>query len=244
MATEIVIQKGKKISKNPIVIEGFPSKGFVSTIATRYMIDELDMDLIGCIESDKISSVAVIHDAKPMRPIRIYSKDNILVIFSELIIPVQYIPEFSNALTNWFKEINPSKVVLLAGISGRLTEKEHDIIGIANTPELNKRLKELDVTKIEEGMLTGISSDLLLYCVETSIPTISLMAETRHVPDPLASASLLKVLDKLLDLGIDTKKLVEEGKKIEEMFKEITEQLKRGKDGHREMMEAYPSMYG
>lgn len=243
MTTKIVIQEGKKIPEGSIVIEGFPSKGFVSTIAARYMIDELGMEVIGCIESDKLRSVAVIHDAAPMRPIRIYSKDNIIVIFSELIIPVSYVPEFSNALINWLRGINPSKVVLLAGISGRVTDKEHEILGIANTHELNEKLEELDVTKIEEGILTGISSDLLLYCVENNVPTISLMAETEYVPDPLASASMLNILNKLLDLGIDTRRLINEGKRIEKMFKEITEQLKRGKSGYREM-EEYSPMYG
>ena len=243
MTTKIVIHKGKKIPKNAVVIEGFPSKGFVSTIAARYMIDELRMEVIGCIESDKLRSVAVIHDSMPMRPIRIYSDGEIIVIFSEVMIPVPYVQEFSEALTDWLKEINPSKVVLLAGISGRETEKEHDILGIANTSELNKKLKKVNVTMIEEGMLTGISSELLLYCAENNIPSISLMAETEHTPDPMASASMLEILDKLLELGINTKRLINEGKKIEKMFKEVTGQLKRGKESYKGM-EEYSPMYG
>lgn len=243
MTTKIVIHEGKKIPKNAIVIEGFPSKGFVSTIAARYMIDELGMKVIGCIESDKLRSVAVIHDSTPMRPIRIYSDGEIIVIFSEVMIPVPYVQEFSEALTSWLKEIKPSKVVLLAGISGRETDKEHDILGIANTSELNKKLEKMDVTKIEEGMLTGISSELLLYCMENNIPSVSLMAETERTPDPMASASMIEILDKLLELGIDTKRLIDEGKKIEETFNEVTEQFKRGKEGYREM-DDYSPMYG
>lgn len=243
MTTKIVIHEGKKIPKNAIVIEGFPSKGFVSTIAARYMIDELGMKVIGCIESDKLRSVAVIHDSTPMRPIRIYSDGEIIVIFSEVMIPVPYVQEFSEALTSWLKEIKPSKVVLLAGISGRETDKEHDILGIANTSELNKKLEKMDVTKIEEGMLTGISSELLLYCMENNIPSVSLMAETERTPDPMASASMIEILDKLLELGIDTKRLIDEGKKIEETFNEVTEQFKRGKEGYKGM-DDYSPMYG
>jgi uncharacterized protein len=242
MTTQIVLKKGKEVPKNAIVIEGFPSKGFVSTIAARYMIDELGMEDIGFIESDRVRSVAVIHNAVPMRPIRIYAKGNIVVFLSEIIIPIQHGAEFSNALTAWIGKIAPNRVVLLAGITGKGTEKDHEIFGIANTDELNWKLEELKIKKVEEGMLTGISSDLLLYCVENQIPSISLMTETKNLPDPLAAASMLAILSKLIDLKIDTKRLIEEGKKIEEMFKEIMEQTKRGKEGHKEM-EDYSPMY-
>lgn len=243
MTTEIIISKGCSIPKSPIVIEGFPSKGFVSTIAAKYIIDEMQMEPIGYITSDKLRSVAVIHDSKPMRPIRIYAKDNIIVILSELIIPINHVPEFSNAIIKWLREIDPQKVILLAGISGKDTEKEHEIFGISNLPEITERLAHLNVNGVEEGMLTGISSDLLLYCIENDIPSISLMAETKNLPDPLASASMLRILDQILDLGVDCRRLIEEGKRIEEMFKEVGEQMKRGKDGYKQM-EDFSHMYG
>lgn len=243
MTTQVVIRKKNKMPEKPVIIEGFPSKGFVSTIAARYIIDELGMEPVGFIESDKLRSVAVIHDSKPMRPIRIYVKDDLVVIFSELIIPIQHVPEFSNAVTEWFRRINPDKVVLLAGIPGKDTEKEHEIFALSNTKELKDRIAKMKVNGVEEGMLTGISSDLLLYCIENNIPSLSLMAETKNLPDPLAAASMLDILIKMLDLKMDLKRLVAEGEKIEAMFNEITHQMKRGKEGYK-AMENYSPMYG
>lgn len=239
--TKIVLTK--KIPKNPIVIEGFPSKGFVSTIATKHMIDELGMEVHGYIESDKVNSITVVHQYTPMRPIRIYAKDNLVLIFSELIVPFQHVREFSRALMEWFEKIKPKQVILLAGISGLTTEKEHEIMGISTNPELDKKLEELKVRKIEEGMLTGISSELLLGCIEKKIPALSLMAETHYTPDPLAAASMVKILNSLLGMKIDTKNLIEEGHKIEEMYKEISEQIKHGKNGYEAIKEFQP-MYG
>ncbi len=129
MATKIVITG--EIPKKPIVIEGFPSKGFVSTIATRYMIDELGMKVVGHVVSDKLKSIAIVHNAEPLYPVRIYSKDDIVLIFSEVIIPVKQIHEISTAISEWFAEIKPKEVILLAGISGKVTEKEHEILGLA-----------------------------------------------------------------------------------------------------------------
>jgi uncharacterized protein len=242
MATSIVIYKGKTIPQNPVVIEGFPSKGFVSTIAARYMIDELKMDLIGHIDSDKIKSVAVIHGSTPMRPIRLYAKDNLIVIFSEIIIPIAHTGDFSNAVNKWIDLIRPSLVVLLAGITGKESDKTHEIFGVATSQELNDTLAGIGVNKVEEGMLTGISSDMLLYCMDNAIPCISLMAETKVLPDPLAAASMLEILRKRLNMSISTQKLIEEGQKIEGMMKDISAQMQRGKEGAKEM-DGYSPMY-
>ncbi len=240
MTTTIEI-KGE-IPENPIIIEGFPSKGFVSTIATKYMIDELGMEDIGYVKSDKIQSVAVVHESKPMHPIRIYRKDNILLIFSEIPIPYPLIKEFTDAFDDWFKNIRPEKVVLLAGISGKDTEKEHEIFGLTTNPEMKETMEEMDIEMIEEGILAGISSDMMLNCVEAEIPVISFMVETEYTPDPLGAASLLRIICKFLDVDIDVDNLVKKGKEIEDEFKKITSELKKGKLVHKEIDE-YSPMY-
>ena len=240
MAVDIKLKKD--IPENPTIIEGFPSKGFISTIATKYMIDDLDMEEIGYVRSDKIRSLAVVHRARAMHPIRIYAKGNVVLIFSEITIPIMDVGEFVDAFREWFLKIRPEKVILLAGISGKGTEKEHEIFGVATTPELNELIEKLSVNKIDEGMLAGISSDMLLNCMDDEIPAISLMAETEYTPDPLGAASMLKILDKILNLGIDIDKLVKRGREIEEEIKNITEQLKKGKTKHREM-DGFSPMY-
>jgi predicted ATP-grasp superfamily ATP-dependent carboligase len=92
-------------------------------------------------------------------------------------------------------------------------------------------------------MLTGVSSDLLLFCVEKDMKVTSLMVETHYTPDPLGSATLLRILSELLDLKIDTKKLVEKGQEVERMFHEINEQMKKGADDTKQMCESYSPMY-
>ena len=242
MATKVMITG--KIPKNPVVIEGFPSKGFVSTIATRYMIDELDMKVVGHVVSDKLKSIAIIHNSEPMYPVRIYAKDDMVLVFSEVIIPIKQIHEISTALSEWFSEIKPREVILLAGISGKVTEKEHDILGLATNKELRGKLRDIGVTSVEEGMLSGISSDLILFCFDNKIPTISLMAETEYTPDPMAAVSMLKVISKLLGLDINTDRITKEGKEIEAVFKRATDEMKRSKENQAEMDDLSPPMYG
>ncbi len=239
MVSEIILLK--EVPKNPIVIEGFPSSGLVGTIAARHMVEELDMDVIGYLESDKIPNVAIIHEFKPIHPIQIYSKGNLVLMSSELIMPFFFIAKISKCIRNWFDEISPSEIISLAGMSGiEEAKKEHRIFGIATSPKFKKKLDDLNVKMVREGILTGISSDLLFYCIEHNIPALSLMAETHNILDHVAAASLLKVLNGILDLNIETDNLIRDGEKVQEEIKKLSKQLKKERDRYREIEEFSP----
>lgn len=241
MATKIVTHG--KIPVNPRVIEAFPSNGFVSTIAGQRIIEGLSMKLVGHIESDTIQGICVIHDSKPLKPTRIYAKDDLVIVYSEVIIPLEHVSEFSNALCDWFAKIKPREVFLLAGISGVDAREEHEILAIATTNKLEKKLTESKATIIADGMITGISADILMYCAGKKIPCVSLVTETHFIPDPMAAASMLKILNKLLNLSVDTEELLEVGEQIENKVKKITEHIKRSREKYMKM-EGFSPMYG
>ena len=60
-----------KKPKNPTIVLGFPSMGLVSTIATKFLIDHLDVEEIGHIESEHIVPLTAIHKGKVVNPITI-----------------------------------------------------------------------------------------------------------------------------------------------------------------------------
>ncbi len=251
-SSRIVLKK--KVNKNVTVIEGFPGIGFVGTIAARYIVEELGMELVGHLESDKIPSVVIVHNSVPCSPIRIYAKDDLVVILSELIIPHQFTYELSKILVKWFKEIEAKEVVSMAGTSSEsaplkiiqgqpLKTARRTVSGITTSAELNNKLTELGVKIITEGTLAGTSSNVLLNCIEHDIPAAILMVEANFVPDPLAAAPVLEVLNKHLKLGVNVKKLIEHGKKVEGQFKLIFEQLEKEKRKNKDMTMPSP-MYG
>jgi uncharacterized protein len=232
-----------KLPQNPVVIEGFPSKGFVSTIAANYMIRELKMELVGYIDSEETCSMAIIRDSKPLRPIRIYAKDNLIMIYSEIMVPLNMVSKISTLVNSWLDEIKPSTVVLMAGITGAETSKGHEIMGVASTPELARALESSKVRLIQDGVLTGVSSNILLHCIDGKIPTVALMVETEYSPDALAAVSMLDILNKLLKVRMNVDSLRHTGREIEEEFKNILHQMRKGREGHVKMEGNCP-MYG
>jgi uncharacterized protein len=92
-------------------------------------------------------------------------------------------------------------------------------------------------------MITGVSADLLMHCMRENIPCVSLVTETHFVPDPMAAASMITILNNLLNLKISADELVAVGRDIESNVAQITEHMKRGKEKYRKM-EGFSPMYG
>ena len=220
---------------NPILIEAFPSRGYVSTLAANHLIKQLGMELVGNIESDKLLAIAVVHDSKPMHPIRIYAKDDMVLIFSELMIPFNLVPEFTDSISDWLKELKPKSAVLLASVPGVETEKEHEILAVSTDDAMRGKLSSLGVKEMGEGVLTGMSSSLMIKCCGFNIPATSLMVETNYIPDVLAAASLLRILSGLLSLNVNVDELVKTGEEIERKFKDTMEQFKKGQQDYKEI---------
>jgi uncharacterized protein len=225
----------EELPKKPIVVEAFPSKGYVSSIAAFYLIKEAGFKQIGSIKASGLENFVVVHEGEVMRPIRIYAKDNIILVFSEIIILPSLVAEFTEKFSGWLREINASQVVLLASILGVEVEDEHKIFGLATTKDLKDKLKDIGVEELKEGVLTGLSSTLALNCNEEGIPSISLLVETPYIPDALAAASLLEILSKLLKIDVDVGRLRETGKQFEEKFQNMVKQLNKSQQDYHDL---------
>jgi len=217
----------EKIPKNAVIIEAFPSKGYVSSIASSYLIKEAGFRQIGSVECAELANFVVVHDGEIQRPIRFYGKDDIVIIFSEIIIPPALVEEFVEEFEKWILEVGPREIIMLTSLLDAENEEEHKIMGVATTPELKMRLKDLGVEPLMEGVLTGLSSTMILDCAEHKVPATTLIVRTKYVPDALAAASLLNVLEKMIGVKVDVKKLRETGRVFERQFQSLLEQLKK-----------------
>ena len=61
------------------LIDGFPSVGFSSAIATESMIHTSQFELVGIIDSDIFPPISIIKDGKPNYPTRIFVNEDLKV---------------------------------------------------------------------------------------------------------------------------------------------------------------------
>ncbi len=228
----------------PVLIEGFPGIGLVGTISTTYLVDKLKMEPLGHIVSEKFPPLAAIHNHIPLHPARIYKskKHNLVVLFSEFIIPLHAIYELSREILQWSAEHKVSRIFSLGGIV--MKGEQNEVFGIASTKELLAPLEAKKIKLIKEGATTGVSGVLLAECAAINFPAISLLAESKpEYMDPKAAAMVLDALKSMIGLELDTTELVNESKQIEGKMKELMASAKTSHDHYKSVEEA-GAMYG
>lgn len=215
-----------------ILITGFPGVGLTSTIATNFIIDSLKMEKIGYMLSDKLPPAAVVQEGIPSHPVRLYSKDNIIILLSDFAIPVQLSSIISNTLLNWENKGKQFKLILtLEGIMTEPSQEEKEIrvFGVGSTEPARKMLKDSNIEFLDHGWITGASGLLLGEGNRLNIDVICLLADANAMyPDARSAAKLVETVDTLLpEIELDLKPLYEEAEKIEANIKS---QLEKAKD--------------
>lgn len=211
-------------SKSPVVIEGFPGIGLVGNIASQHLIEELGMHYIGSIDSKYFPPIAVLFNGLINMPVRIYEDSEMIVIISDIPIHPTASYDISKALMDWTQFINAREVVSLAGIATMTGERR--VFGGATNPEMLERIKDM-VEVFQVGTISGISGSIMTECFLRKVPAISLLGETHSPnPDPRAAAEVIKVINKLYDLDINTQKLVTQAEQIELELQKLAEQVR------------------
>jgi len=228
--------------ENPVIVEGFPGIGLVGNIASQHLIDELDMEYIGSMESKYFPPIAVLFNGIINMPVRIYeSKEyNIITVISDIPIHPTISYEVSKVLMDWAQSINVKEIVSIAGIATMSSEEK--VFGAATNDDILNRIKD-HVEIFQVGTISGISGSVMTECFMRDVPAMSLLGETNSPnPDPRAAASVIKVLNIIYDLPIDTDNLMEQAEQIEIELQKLAEQVKTSEESEQPRRE-FP-MYG
>ena len=222
-----IVEKEGVEHKNPIVIEGLPDVGLVGTIAASYIVERMGYKEIGYIESDLFPPVMVVHEGQSKNPLRIYGDECVVVVLSEVAIPVGAVYPLTEALADWVKEIDSKLVISMTGLpaANRIDIEKPEVFAVGNSEEALNELKDKQMELLEEGFIAGPYAVMLRECSKRKMSAISLLAQCFPVyPDPGAAASAIESLDKFLKLGIDVKELLEKGEEIKLKARDLMRQ--------------------
>ena len=84
------------ITEGALVVSCFPGVSHVSSIVAHYLIERLELKFVGGVVDSRLPPVALIHEGKPMPPVRMYAGkpvcnmeqcDSIVVLVSEAPVP-------------------------------------------------------------------------------------------------------------------------------------------------------------
>jgi uncharacterized protein len=240
---EVRIYEIKRVDvEGAIVLDGFPSVGLVSSIVANYLIDTLEMEQIGIVESPSFPTVALVRDGKPQHPVRIYSgsppqgrngrvADRIVAFISEFQPPPNVIHPLATAILNWVQEqrcgllVSPEGLVVEPAPGAEKHRRpskapEVRVYGIASTRRAQELYIEPNVTPFTEGVITGIAGVLLNEGRRRGFDVLTFLAEANpEYPDARAAAKIIETINHiLLRSTLDPEPLIHEAERIEQQL--------------------------
>jgi|WetSurMetagenome_2_1015567.scaffolds.fasta_scaffold63241_4 uncharacterized protein len=231
--------------KRPTVIMGFPGTGLVGSVAASQIVESLAMEFGGYISSAEFAPLAAIHDYKPMPAARIHfsEKLNMIVIISEMTIPIGSSQDVADKIYEFAKSVGASTIISLGGIS--LQEEKKGVFVVSSDPNVVKDIIAKKIAKpIKEGATTGVTGILLAKGALDNFPVTTILAESsEEYLDPKAASNVLKVLARITGVQVSTQKLEKEA---EEYSKDIKDAVMKSRISKKKGPSANEggSMYG
>jgi uncharacterized protein len=224
LSDSLKIVEKKSVPSEATMIIGLPDVGLVGLIATSFLISELNLKEIAYIDSDLLPPVVVLHNGLPHAPLRIYGKQNLIAVISEMAVPAPAINPLMREIIEWAEAKKVKRIISMGGIpvQNRQTITEPKVFGAASNQELIDILSKKGVNIMEEGYIVGPQALSMRYSSKKKLSVIALLAQSFYnYPDPEAAAMVLKEFAKISDIKVDISKLLEKGEEIRLQARDI-----------------------
>ena len=203
------------------IINGFPSTGLTSAIATELIINTSQFDLAATIDSDDFPPISIIKNGAPNYPTRIFVNNNIkTAIFSSYVtIDVSLHRNIARMMLNWAAEKKCS--VIISSITVKGTSQE--IMGVASTGTARGKLVESGIKVAENAAIPGIPAVLLNEGMINGKDVIILLVSSEsNTPDLRATYKLCDGISKLIpEISCNLSLLEKQAKQIEKEMKQV-----------------------
>ena len=226
-------------TEGALVVSCFPSVSHVSSIVAHYLIERLELKFVGGVLHPRLPPVALVHEGKPMPPVRMYAGkpicnmercNNVVVLVSEAPVPPRLCLPLAESLLEYSHQNGFQAGVLIDAFSHQ-QESGHEVIdtddsdetllGIGATDWAIEQLNGMEIPLLEAGMIAGMSGVLLGEGRRRKLDMLCIMAEAAGgIPDARAAARVIEKLNQLLPaITLDTEPLIEEAERIETQIK-------------------------
>jgi uncharacterized protein len=165
--SDISIYELKKTNlRGATVIDGFPSIGLVSSIVANYLVNALELEQIGIMDSNFFPSISLIRNAQPLNTVRIYAServrgtdeedvDQIVVFISEFQPPPNLIKPISAAILDWIQEQRCSMLISPEGLV--IERPDEEMVEEEGKEEPKEEENDIE-SKIKNLELFGVGS--------------------------------------------------------------------------------------
>jgi len=214
------------------LIDGFPSAGFSSAIASESMIHTSKFELAGIIDSDSFPPISIIKDGKPNYPTRIFVNEDLKVgvFLSYLTIDQSLHRTVAKSMLEWAKKHKIGLIV--SSVAVKSPDGNEKMKAIGSTDSARAKITKAGLKVLEHGTVPGIPGMLLNdgSMTKQDVIVVIFHADGKG-PDFKSSAELCMAMSELIPgATCNIPSLQQEAEKAEVTIKEAEEGSRNLKD--------------
>ena len=222
---EVRISESFKVDvKGGYLIDGFPSLGLSSAIASQSMIRTSGFERAGHIDSDAFEPSSIIDGGVSDFPARIFANNSLKVaIFLSYLAPDPSMHRHvARAMISWARERRASLVVSAISMGDKGPE---GAAAVANSAQAAERVAKAGMPAAETGMIPGLSGALLNEGAAAGQDVaVILFRSSADGPDYRAGADLCNAMSMLVPgTSCDLRRLRGEAQRAEGAIREAGE---------------------
>lgn len=221
-----------------LVLVSFPGAGAAGTIAGHYLRRHLNLPLLGSIHLEGQSPAVTVEGGVTTSPLRIHggqvecklgdeSCPSVYLIMTDLALQPAAMQAVAAAI---LAETAGARMVLcLDAVTREAGDDTPDVHCASPDPALVDLLQTDAVRPVSEGIVVGMSGQILLGAEAAGVPGAALLVEAAaDLPDGRAAAALVKAVDKILpSVDIDDEPLLAEAMELEQKVAAASKQAER-----------------
>ena len=228
--------------KDPVLIAAWPGMGEVAYRTALFLREVLDFKMFAKLEADEFFKPAGVVVEKgilglPHMPAGIFyyykakNRPQIILFLGEAQPSLEYGQELSEAVVAFAKKYKAKLVISFAAKPEPIDHKLGSGVWMASThKDVLDKFKHLHIKVLNEGQISGLNGLIMGASKKSGIKGICFLAEipfyTVQIENPRANISLLKVMDRYLNLELNLTSLLDRAQFIESEIDKLMSYLK------------------
>jgi len=246
----VIVDVSVEIKEKSTMILGFVGNGLLGPIIASTIIEQIpDIKEIGFITSEFLPPISVFYEGKLKHPFRLYHSQKYNLIIGTCETTFRKSSDYNDlakTICNWLlsEDVNAKEIVMFQGIPKEAIINKYPVYYAAEKCMV-EFLEDHNLQIVKKGIILGPEATLINEVLTNNLKIYTLFTPINKTPSFKGATSILRVLNEIYDLNIETENLIEKEKKYETLMLEFAKVIKQKKKKRKskELSEEAYSIY-
>ncbi|MBI2078670.1 MAG: PAC2 family protein [Euryarchaeota archaeon] len=218
MGVEIRDYKEMDLDGGTLIVS-IPHVGVGNLVVTDFLLEDLAMDQIACLDAEEFPPLAMIRQGKARFPARIHASPatRVALLRSEFALQPAMVRAAATAILGWAREQGIARIIVLDGLRSARTAGQERAYFASTSRATREAALAAHVNELHDGVLGGVGATLLLEGrFQGSDVTVLLVEAATPVEEAHAALTFAEALERLVpNLKINRRGLEVELQKLD-----------------------------